>query len=212
MGKVNSKQKALNAVKLDEDKELKDLLRENLELKDSYINRGETNTALCMTAYYGSQRCANLLLESGNDVNIPDKQVGLTPLMIASKKNYPNLVDLFLFHGADPKMKCSRGLNALDYAIVHGNYLISYNFTTKEILTPEKTLEEYLKINRQFSFPLFNLPLFYQTLMSKVEPDKTPTFCLTFDKRKSISFINFMQNSKEKSLIQMKHGGTSLVV
>jgi len=47
-----------------------------------------------------------------------------------------------------------------------------------------KTLEDYLALLEGEKTPLFNLPLFYQNLESKVEPDKVPFFNLSREQEK----------------------------
>jgi ankyrin repeat protein len=72
--------------------------------------------ALMQAASEGHTNVAKLLLEAGSEVNIRGKEIGETPLILASWKNAPEIVKLLLEYKADKTMQDTNGDTALDYA------------------------------------------------------------------------------------------------
>ena len=60
-------------------------------------------------------------------MNKPEKREGSSPLIIAAKRNQKNIFNFLLQNGAEINHRNNLNLNALDYAIIHGNYEIAYN-------------------------------------------------------------------------------------
>jgi hypothetical protein len=94
--------------------------------------------------------------------------------MIASKRNQKALVTLFLQNGADIRHSNRLNLNAIDYAVIHGNYEIA--FVLKNQLSETemgiKPLEEYIHFNKIMGVPYFDIPLFYKNLTQSVKPSQ----------------------------------------
>jgi hypothetical protein len=63
MGKTNSKDKLLELMRGDREQEIRSLLQTSPELKDSYVNKNDDHSALCMAAYFGSLVSVKVLLE-----------------------------------------------------------------------------------------------------------------------------------------------------
>lgn len=64
----------------------------------------------------------SLLLQQGADPNIPNSR-GFTPLMMCAVKDNSIAYSLmFSEHTPDISKRSVRGLRALDYAILYGNY------------------------------------------------------------------------------------------
>lgn len=79
-----------------------------------------TNTALTYAARDGLTEIARLLIKYGANVNWIDGE-GVTPLILASFKDYIEIVQLLLEHGADVSTRDQWGQTALDYALRRGN-------------------------------------------------------------------------------------------
>ena len=66
------------------------------------VNISDTKwTPLMQAAHAGQMKMARLLLNHGANVNLREDGNGVTALIIAAKKNFPDLVNLFLENGAD---------------------------------------------------------------------------------------------------------------
>jgi len=73
-------------------------------------------TALMVTyAYYGGIKVCSILIAKGANVNAQATN-GTTALMLAATNAKADVVELLLQHGADKKLKDSKGKTALDYA------------------------------------------------------------------------------------------------
>ena len=142
-------------------------------------------TLIIYSILYHSPNCLQSLINLGNDYNIPDKQDQSSPLFLASKFNYVNLIKILL-NQKDINITSLNnfGLNALDVSILRGNYESSLYLINNTILKPEKSLENYKKLNQQLEYPLFNIDLFYENLIKKIDLDKIPNFALPKKRRK----------------------------
>ncbi len=116
-------------------------------------------------------------------MNKPDKRDGSTPLIIATKRNFKNVVNFLLDNGADASHRNNLNLNALDYAVIYGAYEIAYGMKNKFPEIKLKTLDEYIDFNRTHKLPCFNIPLFYSTLYENVDPKNTPQMHLTNEEK-----------------------------
>jgi ankyrin repeat protein len=77
-------------------------------------------TPLQAAVSYGQLECAQLLLESGADVNLPNTD-RVTPLMAAMNNTAPPaMVRLLLGHGADLEVRHKSGATAFHLACAHG--------------------------------------------------------------------------------------------
>lgn len=122
----------------------------------------------------------------GCDINKPENKEGSTALIIAAKRNMKSVVNYLLENSADAKLGNNLSLNALDYAVIHGNYEIAYNIISKHSEIKLQSLDSYIESNTKMKVPSFNIPLFYQNLNDNVEPAKTPSFALSNDERNKL--------------------------
>ncbi len=63
MGITNTKDSLMNAMRGDQEQQIKALLEKNPSLKDDYVNKTCDQTSLCMAAYFGSEVAARVLLD-----------------------------------------------------------------------------------------------------------------------------------------------------
>ncbi len=110
--------------------------------------------------------------------------------MIAIKRNQLQFVKFLIAKGADYTFRNKQKLNCLDVAIIGNNYKIAIYLHDLKIL-PIKSCDEYLDLldprekKEIFSNEvrsgkkIFNLPLFYENLITAVDPSKTPPFLIT---------------------------------
>jgi len=78
------------------------------ELTKSTVN------PFCISIVKGDIETVKKLIELGTDVN--EKSNGMTPLMIASRYNRVEIVELLLKNGANINLKDSKGKTALQHA------------------------------------------------------------------------------------------------
>jgi len=110
--------------------------------------------------------------------------------MIAIKRNNFDFVKFLFDKGVDYTYKNKLKLNCLDVAVMNNQYKIALYILEKNILDL-KPMEEYLDLldprvkdeimqeERRSGMKIFNLPLFYDTLVKKVDPKETPLFLFT---------------------------------
>jgi ankyrin repeat protein len=77
-------------------------------------------TILHEAALGGNAEIVELLIERGASVDTPDTDAGSTPLQYASSFGRVPVVRVLLAHGADPRRKNRRGLDALEVAQRNG--------------------------------------------------------------------------------------------
>ncbi len=63
MGKTQSKDRLLSAMRGDQEKEIRQILEREPNLKDDYINAPGDHTAFIMAAYFGSFVATKILFE-----------------------------------------------------------------------------------------------------------------------------------------------------
>ena len=63
MGKNNSKDLLLEAMREDQETKIRSILEKDPSVKDEYINGNKDHTALCMAAYFGSIVSSKILIE-----------------------------------------------------------------------------------------------------------------------------------------------------
>ena len=120
-----------NALKTDDVDAFKRVYCENnINVHTFMSSSGRTLVHLC--ACYGSQQCLTYLLTQckGNsiDINVKDQQDGSTPLILASKYNQRDIIEILLNsnNNCDVDVTQCNDLNALDIAILRGNYSVAY--------------------------------------------------------------------------------------
>lgn len=164
----------INALKSDNVQKFQTLLTNLNAPVNTEITEGKTAVILC--AIYDSQKCLTFLIENGNDINIPDKKDNSTPLILAAKFGYNQIIKILIAHNCQIEAKNALGLNALDIAIIRGNYETCLFLLNNTSLKVNKTIENYQALNEQLNYPKFNIELFYQCLMNKIPIDKAPSF------------------------------------
>ena len=174
---------------------LKEIIQKNNIKKDqTFTINNRTLIQLC--ALYNSPNCLKLLIELGNNINIPEIQDNNTPLILACKFNYIEIVKILLEQeNIKLKEENNDNLNCLDMSIIRGNYEISIFLIENTILEPLKSLEEYEELNRRLKYPLFNIKNFYYYLINKIPYNEVPSFSLP--KKRSSDFIGKVPDPNE---------------
>ena len=184
MGNLTTSQSesVINALKNDNVQKLQTLFTTSAVPVNTEITDGRTAIILC--AIYDSQQCLTCLIENGNDINIPDKRDNSTALILAAKFGYNQIINILISHNCQVEAKNAFGLNALDIAIIRGNYETCLFLLDNTSLTVNKSIENYQALNEQLNFPKFNLELFYHCLINKISLDKVPSFANVGGKRR----------------------------
>ncbi len=89
-----------------------------LTVQAGYLSN-DPSTCLHVAAYYGHLDATKLLLEEGANVDAVTGNFQFTPMMLASLKNEPEIVELLLEHNARTDLKDREGLTALHIAAYH---------------------------------------------------------------------------------------------
>ena len=212
---------------------MKNIIIKNNINKDNLIGPYKRNL-IQICAYYGSVKCLNELINMDYDINELECSNNNSPLFIACKFNYIEIVYLLL---NNHKQKCitlrknNEGLNEFEVAFLRGNYEICYyllyeyesqkgninnnlliitenkimeNKEEKKDIIKENNdnikeneyskffndmnfcLEKYLGIQEYLSYPIFNIPLFYESLKEKIIPGENPSFEVERKKAKEL--------------------------
>lgn len=80
----------------------------------------ELDRCLIESTLFGSPAAVSLMIKRGADVNALDAQ-GYTPLMLASRIGYFDVINLLLDGGADPRIATPSGKRATDFAAQRGD-------------------------------------------------------------------------------------------
>ncbi len=193
MGNLNNELKT--TIRQDNSQKLSEIIEKNnipLNIKIGDHKR----TLIILSVLFNSPNCLKFLINKGNDINIPDTQDQSTPLFLASKFNYLELIKILLNNkNCNINSLNNIGLNALDIAIIRGNYEVCLYLIENTTLKIEKNLESYKILNQQLESPLFNLDLFYQSLINKIPIDKIKNFSLP--KKRQHQFDNKVPDPNE---------------
>jgi ankyrin repeat protein len=76
----------------------------------------DEKTALHSAMLADQRPMVELLIDNGADVNIPEGTYGQTPLILAARSSFVDLVRLLLSKGANPQLRDRGGMTALDWA------------------------------------------------------------------------------------------------
>ena len=235
----------IDIIRQDLSESMKNIIIKNNINKDNLIGPHK-RTLIQICAYYGSVKCLNDLINMDYDINALEHSSNNSPLFIACKFNYIEIVYLLLNNN---RQKCitlrknNEGLNELEVAFLRGNYAICYyllyeyghkqekaynNFlileNNKNKVTVNKEakqdhtseynkykdnsneylkffndinfcLEKYLGIQEYLSYPLFNMPLFYDSLKKKIIPGENPSF--EFERKKTKDLLTKIPDPNE---------------
>lgn len=182
MGTTSLKESIINALKSDNLDKIKTIDSRRPFVKDEEISKNRTAIVLC--SYFDAKNCLAYFISKGYDVNIPDKEDNSTPLIIASKFGYTNIIKELLANGCTTDNVNAYGLNAIDIAVIRGNYDTCMLLVNSTDLKPEKTLENYKALNQTLNYPLFNMDLFYQCLSDRIPVEEVPSFAPERKRRK----------------------------
>ena len=235
----------IDIIRQDLSESMKNIIIKNNINKDNLIGPHK-RTLIQMCAYYGSAKCLNDLINMDYDINELEHSSNNSPLFIACKFNYIEIVYLLLNNN---RQKCitlrknNEGLNELEVAFLRGNYAICYyllyeyghkqekaynnflilennknNVTVNKEAKQDHTseynkykdssneylkffndinfcLEKYLGIQEYLSYPLFNMPLFYDSLKKKIIPGGNPSF--EFERKKTKDLLTKIPDPNE---------------
>lgn len=191
----NIEEDILSTLRQDNSFQLKQIiLKNNIKTDQRLTQKNRTLIQLC--SLYNSSNCLKLLIELKNDINIPEIQNNNTPLILACKFNYINIVKILLEQeNINIKQENNDNLNCLDMSIIRGNYEISIYLIENTILQPLKSLEEYKELNIRLQYPLFNIENFYRNLIQKTPINEIPSFALP--KKRRSQFIGKVPDPNE---------------
>ena len=192
---INIEQVLLTTLRQDNVLHLKQVIQKNnIKTDQTFTKNKRTLIQLC--SLYNSPNCLKLLIELKNDINIPEIQNNNTPLILACKFNYINIVKILLEQeNINIKQENNDNLNWLDMSIIRGNYEISIYLIENTILQPLKSLEEYKELNIRLQYPLFNIENFYRNLIQKTPINEIPSFALP--KKRRSQFIGKVPDPNE---------------
>lgn len=191
----NIEEDILSTLRQDNSFQLKQIiLKNNIKTDQRLTQKNRTLIQIC--SLYNSPNCLKLLIELKNDINIPEIQNNNTPLILACKFNYINIVKILLEQeNINIKQENNDNLNCLDMSIIRGNYEISIYLIENTILQPLKSLEEYKELNIRLQYPLFNIENFYRNLIQKTPINEIPSFALP--KKRRSQFIGKVPDPNE---------------
>ena len=115
-------------IRQDKPEELKKILEKNNFDKNKLITP-EQRTLVQLCCYFGSSKTLEFLINLGYDINMKEKSNNNSPLFIACKFNYLDLVSILL---TNEKQECKtltvndEGINEFEVAFLRGNYNICY--------------------------------------------------------------------------------------
>ena len=121
-------QSIADEIRQDRPEELKNIIAKN-NFEENKLITPEQRTLVQLCCYYGSPKTLEFLINLGYDINIPEKSNNNTPLFIACKFNYLELVILLL---TNENQECKtlinndEGINEFEVAFLRGNYNICY--------------------------------------------------------------------------------------
>ena len=215
------------------DNDLMDLIRQDDSIKvQEIIIKNNINkemligphkrTLIQHSAYFGSVNCLKLLISLNYDINALEYNTNNSALFISCKFNYIEFVYELLNNekqNCEILIKNNEGLNEFEVAFLRGNYQVCFYLLYlskhknkyQEFFFDEKifSLEKYLGIQEYLSYPLFNLPLFHNSLKQKIDPEKCPDFSAEKKKKKELlnkipdpneSWKNFMKRLAKMEL------------
>lgn len=168
MGATSIKEGLLTSIKTDNTTQLSTYLSELVP--NEYINSSKTFTALNICASFGSKKCCELLIKKGWKVDLPEKENGNSPLLLAIKFGYEELTKIFINDfKANIKYVNYAKLNCLDYAIVYSRYSIAYYLTYELGIKITKSVDEYKRIMKIHNIYLYPIEPFISDLLSKMK-------------------------------------------
>ena len=136
----------IDVIRQDLSESMKNIIIKNNINKDNLIGPHK-RTLIQMCAYYGSAKCLNDLINMDYDINELEYSSNNSPLFIACKFNYIEIVYLLL---NNHRQKCiilrknNEGLNEFEVAFLRGNYEICYYLLYEYEHKQEKTYNNYL--------------------------------------------------------------------
>lgn len=113
-------------LRADNPKKLKDLLiSHNIDSNELYTKRHRTLIQLC--CYYGSSKCLSKLIEMNHDYNKKERSNDYSPLYIACKFNFLEIVKILLSQKDISLLQANNdNFNEFEISFLKGNYDICY--------------------------------------------------------------------------------------
>ena len=96
-----------------------DIVKILIEAKAVLDGSIKTDSPLIMSILEEQFEITRMLINGGAKMNMGDVEDGLTPLMFAAAKNYKDVAEMLVQHGADIRQLSNEGAAALDYAAFH---------------------------------------------------------------------------------------------
>ena len=162
-----------------------------LEIKPDYTNIQSADfitTPLCRAVYLEEIKIIKILLEKGADIDLSDSK-SYTPLMWASKRQLIEIIEFLIEKKADVNKFDFNGLNALNLAIIHGNYEAALLLLKKN---PEqekniKNVDFLNQIANKNNWRFVNYEIFIKNLINLNPFEQVPDF-LTMDFKSTLKF------------------------
>ena len=113
-------------LRADNPKKLKDfLISHNIDSNELYTKRHRTLIQLC--CYYGSSKCLSKLIEMNHDYNKKERSNDYSPLYIACKFNFLEIVKILLSQKDISLLQANNdNFNEFEISFLKGNYDICY--------------------------------------------------------------------------------------
>ena len=128
------------------------MLTQKPELINCDLTVNHKTTPLHRVSLLGNLELAKVLIETFKaDPNFKTTSEE-TPLMAAAKRDKLDLVEYLLDHDANADIISSTGLNALDYAILQGNYECALAINQRMKVTKIKSPYEYFNLCYKYKY------------------------------------------------------------
>ena len=206
----------IKALRLDNSIKLTSILQQRNISKDRLFTKNK-RTLIQLCCYFCSKNCLSKLIELNYNINIPELSNNCTPIFIACKFSYIDILKILLSNKNCQKLIPNiENLNEFDIAFLRGNYQICYyllyeysNDDSSFVNNNEKysqiyqnyffgknfDFKKFLTLQQTNKYPLFNMPLFFESLLKKIPYDKCESFAP--EKKKTKELLNKIPDPNE---------------
>lgn len=149
-----------------------------LERKPDLVNEpltddGKTN-AITRACYCGLPHIILHLIKHGADLNRAGSS-SITGLMWAAARGHLDCCKILVEFGANIDQTGPHGMNALDFAVLHGNYPVAFYLSTRG-LRPIKVATELEGLKEEFGGRYTDYACLLMSLECKIPPEVAPSF------------------------------------